>query len=138
VPENTTKYLASCIYQYFYITSSSILCLPKYVILHSPENLKFMQPPRDRQLELGHSITVQCLADGDTSDDRPINIKWLKEGSSSLGPSAVDENGKLTFDPVTWTDNGTYTCIANNHQGVINKTVTFTVVGKTKLMLLSQ
>lgn len=105
------------------------------VTVYFPENLKFLIEPRNRSLDFGLKEIVHCSADGDNPNDNPISVKWIKEGAGQLNGNVHDNGGDLTFEPVTWVDNGSYTCIAENHQGRINKTVYLSVVGKQTILI---
>ena len=85
------------------------------------EQLKFNLQPISKKLELGSSSKVHCKAQGNPV---PI-VRWVKEGLQYFHwPQHVEDlNGTLFFRGVRPGDEGNYTCIATNSQGVINATI---------------
>lgn len=76
----------------------------------------------------GDSILLPC----DMAGDPPPSITWLKEGSEILltDPAYfINDDGSLEIFGAESTSTGTYTCVAVNVAGEVEKTVTLFVEG---------
>lgn len=92
------------------------------------DKLKFTILPVTKTLELGTSRKVLCKAQGN-----PIPVvHWMKEGEPMMNlPDHVEDvNGTLFFNGVRHEDEGRYTCVATNSQGLISASVYINVTRK--------
>lgn len=77
----------------------------------------------------GQALKLKCHASGNPTP----TIRWKKNGRrlSKLQRSYLAGNRRiLSFEYLLTSDAGTYTCIARNHHGSINRTFIVRVVGK--------
>ena len=85
------------------------------------DKLRFTILPVTKTLELGTTRKVLCKAQG---NPLPV-VRWMKETEPMMNwPEHIEDvNGTLLFNGVRHEDEGKYTCVATNSQGLISATV---------------
>lgn len=85
------------------------------------DKLRFTILPVTKTLELGAARKVLCKAQGNPT---PV-VRWMKETEPTMNwPDHIEDvNGTLFFNGVRQEDEGKYTCVATNSQGLISATV---------------
>ena len=72
----------------------------------------------------GDEVTISCKAEGNPAPD----ISWTKDGKSIAGNGSI--HYRLTFNPISYSDNGYYTCTAKNAAGELTSSHDIIVDGE--------
>ncbi|XP_053207688.1 tyrosine-protein kinase-like otk [Panonychus citri] len=100
----------------------------RIIRLRVKEKLKFIDPQKDKKLELNSVSKLHCKTRGHL----PQTVTWIKNGFKFLPDHIKQERGTLMFNGVLSTDAGRYTCIASDSLTTINSTVSVEVVKSPK------
>ena len=75
----------------------------------------------------GDEVTISCKAEGNPA---PV-VSWTKDGKS-FGPIAGSGSSewRVTFNPISYSDNGYYTCTAKNAAGELTSSHDIIVDGE--------
>ena len=102
----------------FYISIPLLLRSVKPQILHHLQN---------DDVENGTSYNLNCDAYGDPA----LTYSWAKDGNKSISNATPINGGKtLHINPVTFENEGTYTCTVSNIEGKASTTANIRVFGK--------